>query len=73
MLEICTMKEMTGPCRVSPRLTLATHCTDDDVGIAWPHWTLELETKAIRRFAKVTIVSYSRPARPVKVLVAAFN
>ena len=26
------------------------------------HFILELETKAIRRFAKVSIVSYSRPS-----------
>ena len=35
-------------------------------------WPLVLETKAIRRFAKVIIVSYSRPS-PMIGLVGAFS
>ena len=41
--------------------------------VSWDWWTVELETKAIRRFAKVTIVPYSRPSLMIIELASQFH
>ena len=38
-----------------------------------PHYPVELETQAVRRFAKVSIVSYSRPSLMIIALASQFH